>query len=263
MYLKHTQFLNFFYHSKKKVFSIMSHASDDLERRPNPPGWRPPRAPYNPFDPDDQRPAKGYPSEYNQPISKDWRIKAGENPNYRQFVDRMRQAAFPGSAPASDYYPNRFKVLRRLRPGSFINGIHYASVLLCSSLVIYGTFFYRWNEGFDNVFSGPYRFQLRVKRMFFGQLSQQETQDLKPNPRGQVQRQIDSGAILSKDFQESDWAAERARRGHRVDVDKAIQEHEEQLLRQRQTDPSASATVVVTNDKVENSKAKNWYQFWK
>ena len=39
----------------------------EFTRRPNPKGWTPPKAPYNPYDPNDTRPPGGYPSEFKLP----------------------------------------------------------------------------------------------------------------------------------------------------------------------------------------------------
>ncbi|KAK9451162.1 uncharacterized protein V1518DRAFT_437028 [Limtongia smithiae] len=235
-------------------------AVDDPERRPNPPGWRPPRAPYNPYDPADNRPPEGYPSEYNVPISRHWRVRAGENPNYRQFVNRMRMEAFPGSAPPSELYYGRTKVLRRaLEKGAgFTDGAQYASMFLCSAVIIYGTFFYRWNDGYNNVFSGPYRFQLRLKKMVTGHLSPQEEQDLvQRRSRPQSDRVIDPSTVSTTDFEGSEWALERPRRSHLLEAERARQDLEELALR------TATASDFAGPSQSTPSPSKRWYQFWR
>ncbi|KAK9457744.1 hypothetical protein V1511DRAFT_494472 [Dipodascopsis uninucleata] len=234
----------------------------DLERRPNPPGWIAPRAPYNPFDPTDARPAEGYPSEFNEPIPKDWRVKAGENPEYRAFIDRMRMEAYPGSAPSSDLYPGRRKVLRQLRQGAFVDGAHYASVFLCSAIIIYGTFFYRWNEGYDNVFSGPYRLQLRIRKFLTGNLTKQQEEDLLSKKRSPNDRIIDSSVATNKDFRESEWAVERPRRTHKLEAERALQERDEHLLGASVL-PQSTEDLTNSDNRNSISFSRKWYQIWR
>ncbi|KAK9327338.1 hypothetical protein V1520DRAFT_349128 [Lipomyces starkeyi] len=247
--------------------------SKDYERRPNPPGWRPPRAPYNPYDPEDLRPPEGYPSEYNRPISKDWRVKAGENQNYRQFVNLMRMQAFPGSAPRSEMYPGRLKVLRKLRGSgqAFTNGLQYASFVLCGSIIVYGTFFYRWNNGYDNIFSGPYRFQLRVKKYLLGRLTEREEMDLHPRARIKLERVIDP-THGDPDLPDTQWALERPRRIHTLEAERAIQELEERSLRSMDALERSSNTSNSDGNDSGNASAsgvgsrswsRQWFQLWK
>ncbi|KAK9238710.1 hypothetical protein V1525DRAFT_374302 [Lipomyces kononenkoae] len=241
--------------------------SQEYERRPNPPGWRPPRAPYNPYDPEDLRPAEGYASEYNRPISKDWRVKAGENQNYRQFVNLMRMQAFPGSAPRSDLYAGRLKVLRKIRGSgeAFANGLQYASFILCGSIIVYGTFFYRWNDGYDNIFSGPYRLQLRVKKYLLGRLTEREEMDLHPRARIKLERVIDP-AQGDPDLPDTQWALERPRRIHTLEAERAIQDLEERNL--RSIDALGVGSSTSTSDAVESSNksgagtSRSWFQIW-
>ncbi|KAK9368554.1 hypothetical protein V1509DRAFT_623256 [Lipomyces kononenkoae] len=245
-------------------------SSQEYERRPNPPGWRPPKAPYNPYDPEDLRPSEGYPSEYNRPIPKDWRVKAGENQNYRQFVNLMRMQAFPGSAPQSELYPGRLKVLRKIRGSgeAFASGLQYASWVLCGTIIVYGTFFYRWNEGYDNIFSGPYRFQLRVKKYLLGRLTEREEMDLHPRARVKLERVIDP-AQGDPDLPDTQWALERPRRIHTLEAQRAIQDLEEQSLRSidalgvGSNAGNSDAGESSTNSADSNNRS-NWrFQFWK
>ncbi|KAJ8101529.1 hypothetical protein POJ06DRAFT_251759 [Lipomyces tetrasporus] len=244
-------------------------SSKEYDRRPNPPGWRPPRAPYNPYDPEDFRPPEGYPSEYNRPIAKDWRVKAGENQNYRQFVNLMRMQAFPGSAPRSEMYPGRLKVLRKIRGSgeAFANGIQYASFVLCGSIIVYGTFIYRWNDGYDNIFSGPYRLQLRIKKYLFGRLSEREEMDLHPRARIRLARVIDPSQG-APDLPDTQWALERPRRVHTLEAERAIQELEEHSLRSRDALGSTPDAGVAdggewTGTSSGNNSSRQWFQFWK
>ncbi|KAK7205105.1 hypothetical protein BZA70DRAFT_279074 [Myxozyma melibiosi] len=245
-------------------------ADETRERRPNPRGWRPPVAPYDPYDPTDQRPAEGYPSEYNEPIAKNWRVQAGENPNYRMFINRMRMNAFPGSAPPSDLYYGRLKVLRKSRKGSgFLSGTHYASLLLCGGIIFFGTFFYRWNDGYSNVFTGPYRLQLRVRKALGFRLSKEQEEDLlHVRHRGQTDRVIDPVTVNTSDLNNSDWALERPRRSHLLEAERIRLENEERALATalRITGEAGQSTGLGQSEGVPQQQqqgGKSWYQFWK
>ncbi|KAK9469492.1 hypothetical protein V1512DRAFT_256394 [Lipomyces arxii] len=242
---------------------MASSSRNEYDRRRNPPGWRVPRAPYNPFDPEDQRPAEGYPSEYNKPISKSWSVRAGENQDYRQFIDRMRMQAYPGSAPASDMYPGRFKVLRRLQGASdgFSKGTHMTSLILCGAVICYGTFFYRWNDGYSNIFSGPYRLQLRIKRMILGGLTQQQEEDLSKGVRVRLSRVIDSAEGGTPVMEDTKLALERPRRTHMIEVERTRQDLEEQALRQSVLSASDNVDMVIAAS-ANNDNRKRWYKFW-
>ncbi|KAK9458475.1 uncharacterized protein V1516DRAFT_142302 [Lipomyces oligophaga] len=236
---------------------------------PNPPGWRPPKAPYDPTDPNELRPPQGYPSEYNAPIPKAWRVRATENPNYRAFVNRMRMEAYPGSAPKSDFYFGRTKVLRKVsRHADFLEGSHYTSMILCFAVVIYGTFFHRWNDGYSNAFSTPYRLQLRIKKAIFGSLSAQDEDDLNhARVRGQQQRVIDPETPSPADL-ESELALERPRRSHYLEAERAKQDLEELALLQAESDFESTARAVdlpaAATSSISHSAStpRKWFKFW-
>ncbi|KAK9471220.1 uncharacterized protein V1510DRAFT_397599 [Dipodascopsis tothii] len=205
--------------------------TEQLERRANPAGWTQPRAPYNPYDPTDQRPAQGYPSEFMQPIRRELADASDEQFRYAQFREQMKRASFT-PRPPSDLYPGQYKVLKKALPAAaFSRGINMVSVTLTAIIVSYAVFFYRWNEGYDNVFSDAYRYQLRLKEKYLGPLSSQEVADLRPRPRGYAVREVDLPQGPDQTFTESEWAMERPRRSHIMEAERIRQAREEQHLR--------------------------------
>lgn len=97
------------------------------ERRPNPPGWVPPRAPYNPYDPTDVRPSEGYPSEFQAPGKKrNWSMIPTEPTNYRVVKDSLKRMQYT-PRPHSELYPGQYKVLRRVGPTKFQTGVKLAT----------------------------------------------------------------------------------------------------------------------------------------
>lgn len=151
----------------------------DFERRPNPPGWVQPKAPYNPYDPTDLRPAEGYPSEYNAPtaVKKNTGHLARDLTDYQKIkIDMKKLQYYP--RPPSELYPGRYKVLRRVNYKSgFTRGADLTAKVSIYSVLIFGVFFYRWNDH-DNIFSPFRRAQLRVKELILGDLSVDDYNDL-------------------------------------------------------------------------------------
>lgn len=106
------------------------------ERRPNPEGWVPPRAPYNPYDSTDTRPPQGYPSEFNTPgKQRSWTVRPKEPENYRIVKDQLKRLQYT-PRPLSDIYPGQYKVLRRSDTGAFTKGIRITSLLLSSGKLV-------------------------------------------------------------------------------------------------------------------------------
>lgn len=102
------------------------------DRRPNPPGWVPPKAPYNPYDPTDIRPPEGYPSEFDTPGKpRSWTLRPKEPENYRVVKDQLKRLQYT-PRPLSDLYPGQYKVLRRTGTGAFNAGIRITSFFLGS-----------------------------------------------------------------------------------------------------------------------------------
>lgn len=207
--------------------------TDDFERRPNPPGWTPPKAPYNPYDPTDVRPPEGYPSEFNMPGKpRNWSVIPKEPSNYRVVRETMKKLHYT-PRPLSELYPGQYKLLRRTDRSQFKAGVRLTSMFMTTVIVIGGVFFYRWNDGYDNIFSGPYRFQLRMRDRIFGNLTERQKEDLKPKQRGMVRTTADSpsGSSPYVPPQNETIAMERPSRGHMIEAERIRQEREEAILR--------------------------------
>lgn len=222
-----------------------------VERRPNPPGWRQPRAPYNPYDPSDQRPAQGYPSEFKTPgRPRNWSLIPKEPTNYREVKESMRRLNYT-PRPASEKYPGQYKVLRRKPGGSFNRGVYLMAKISTVGVLIGTIFFYRWNDGYDNVFSEPYRWQLRMRQRLFGNLSEQQVEDLKGKQRGMQKKSIDhANSTKPRDLPEADIALERPERSHVIEAERIRQEREEAILR----------AVEIAEHKIRTqSKSSKWW----
>lgn len=202
------------------------------ERRANPPGWVPPKAPYNPYDPTDVRPPQGYPSEFKIPGKpRSWSVIPKEPTNYRVVKDTLKRMQYT-PRPLSDLYPGQYKVLRRIDDTGFNRGVKFSTVFLTSTVAVIGVFFYRWNDGYDNVFSRPYRIQLAIRDKLFGNLSEEQKEDLQTKSRGVVRMHSqNSSAPTPYDSKYEDLALERPMRNHMLEVERIRQEREEALLR--------------------------------
>lgn len=201
------------------------------ERKPNPPGWVPPKAPYNPYDPTDIRPPEGYPSEFKAPgKARSWTLVPKEPDNYRVVKDTLKRLEYT-PRPLSDLYPGQHKVLERLGGSKFNRGIGLASKVLAFGTVLYAVFFYRWNDGYDNVFSTPYRFQLRLRDRLLGDLSPRQREDLIPKQRGaSISREPSHDAAFVKETDPGQFL-ERPNRVHLIEAERQKQEREEAILR--------------------------------
>ncbi|CDO55554.1 hypothetical protein DV451_000179 [Geotrichum candidum] len=202
------------------------------DRRPNPPGWVPPKAPYNPYDPTDVRPPGGYPSEFDTPgKERSWSIRPKEPENYRVVKDQLKRLQYT-PRPLSDLYPGQYKVLRRVESGAFNTGVKYTSFILGTGIVVFGVFFYRWNDGYENVFSSTYRFQLRMRDALFGNLSESQKDDLKPKQRGMTRKSSgnDEAAFIEPSREDS-HSMQRPQRMHYIEAERIKQEREEAILR--------------------------------
>lgn len=202
------------------------------DRRPNPPGWVPPKAPYNPYDPTDVRPPEGYPSEFKSPgKERSWSVIPKEPSNYRQVKDTLKRMQYT-PRPFSELYPGQYKVLMRTGNNTFQKGARYASFILGTSLVVFGVFFYRWNDGYDHVFSGPYKWQLQMREKLFGNLSEQQKEDLEGRQRGftRTAKPQDEGRYMPP-RQEDERTMQRPMRSHVVEAERIRQEREEAILR--------------------------------
>lgn len=202
------------------------------DRRPNPLGWTPPKAPYNPYDPTDIRPPEGYPSELNTPgKERSWTLRPKEPENYRVVKDQLKRLQYT-PRPLSDLYPGQYKILRRVQPGAFNTGVRYTSIFLGTGLVLFGVFFYRWNDGYENVFSSTYRWQLRIRDSLFGNLTAQQKEDLISKQRGMTRRtSTNDEAAFIEPSREDIHSMQRPQRMHYIEAERIRQEREEAILR--------------------------------
>lgn len=151
----------------------------EVHRRPNPPGWVPPKAPYNPYDYTDVRPAEGYPSEFEAPGRQSaWSSVPKDASAYKKVLERMRKLQYT-PRPRLEIYPGQHKVLRRVNTYYHFNlGVKYATYVCCA-IGLGAGLTSRWNsEGYENVFSDYYRWLLKVRRRWFGTLTQEQVHDL-------------------------------------------------------------------------------------
>lgn len=173
--------------------------------------------------------------------------------------------------PASQLYPGQFKVLRRVNDNARFNkGSRYVATAALTGIVIYSLFFHRWNDGYDHLFSGFYRFQLKCKWFFKGTLSRQEFEDLTPKQKGINSALInESSADLSQN--ENKFALQRPSREHIIMAEKIAQEREERYLRavdiaenilrelNKSTDDLSHIHDSSFNDPQQTEPRKKWF----
>lgn len=241
-----------------------------VDRRANPSGWTQPKAPYNPYDPTDLRPPEGYPSEFNTPgKERSWTLRPKEPENYRVVKDQLKRLQYT-PRPLSELYPGQYKVLRRVEPGAFNTGIRYTSFFLGSGLVLFGVFFYRWNDGYENVFSGTYRFQLRMREKLFGNLSDQQKEDLVPKQRGMGRRSATNNeTTFIEPAHEDAHSMQRPQRMHYIEAERIKQEREEAILRavdiakeQLREQSAQEAVPATTTTTTPASKGTSRWRPW-
>ena len=134
--------------------------------------------------------------------------------------------------------------------GSFVGG----------SIVVYFVFFYRWNEGKENVFSDFYRAQLRVKEMLFG-LSLEESEDLHHPQEGRVVvKSVRDAQYIPHELRknvESELALNRPSDKHWLEAERIRQDQEERLLRELDEHRDFAREVMADTPK----KTKKWWFF--
>ncbi|CAH6720167.1 hypothetical protein CLIB1444_03S05908 [[Candida] jaroonii] len=210
-------------------------ADKDHERRPNPKGWTPPKAPYNPYDPNDARPPSGYPSEYDLPKAQSgFTSTPKDSTQYKKVNETMRRLNYT-PRPISEIYPGQYKVLRRIDSNKRLHfGTKWFGTFITGSLVVYGMFFYRWNDGYENVTSDLYRFRISVKERFF-KLTDEEYMDLH-HPKGvdfklQSVRDVEYIPDEMKKTKESNLALSKPAEKHVLEAQRIQQQQEEDMLR--------------------------------
>lgn len=120
--------------------------------------------------------------------------------------------------------------------------------------MFFGVFFYRWNDGYENVFSVPYRLQLKVRESLFDNLTEQQREDLyNPKQRGMSRSggmvssssSSDSGlkdsssrltkkdeiSLITGNNEDEKITLQRPQRMHYIEAERIRQEREEAILR--------------------------------
>lgn len=210
----------------------------EFTRRPNPKGWTPPKAPYNPYDPNDTRPPGGYPSEFKLPGQEPSGFSSlPKSPTQYQKVNETMERLNYTARPQSDLYPGQYKVLRRVDTNKRLDiGNRYFGTFIIGSVIVYGVFFHRWNDGRENVFSDFYRAQLKLKEKLMGGLNEQEYDDLyHPRDSGIVVRNVRDAQYIPEDIRktsETNYNLNRPGERHVLEAQRIQQEQEEKMLKE-------------------------------
>lgn len=207
--------------------------SDDLNRRPNPPGWVPPKGPYNPYDANDARPPEGYPSEFKIPGAAPLGMSSipRDPTQYKKVNETMKRLNYT-PRPKSAKYPGQYMVLRKVDTNQRLNtGTRMFGTFLTFSIIGYFTFFYRWQDGNETVMSEFYRKRLSLKEKLFG-LSDQEYEDLY-HPKGaeHTLKSVRDVEFVHQNARESEYALARPSERHVLEAQRWQQEEEEKTLR--------------------------------
>lgn len=223
---------------KDKEKSKGNDENPELQRRPNPKGWVPPKAPYNPYDPTDLRPPEGYPSEFKIPGEKPSGFSSlPRNPTqYRKVNETMKRLNYT-PRPPSQLYPGQYKVLRKVDTNVRLNrGSRLFATWIGGGIVVYCLFFQRWNDGNENVLSDFYRARLRLKEKLFG-LSDEEYQDLHhPKSAPIVIKNVKDAEYIPESIRrtsEGEFALNRPSERHMLEAHRIQQQQEEEYLREQ------------------------------
>lgn len=236
----------------------------EVERRPNPKGWTPPKAPYNPYDPTDTRPPEGYPSEFKIPGELPGGFSSlPKNPTqYKKVNETMNRLNYT-PRPLSELYPGQYKILRKVDTNQRLNtGSRYFGTFLAGTVIIYCAFFQRWNDGNENIMSDFYRARLRLKERYFG-LNDIEYDDLY-HPKTAA---VNIKTVRDKDYipddirktQEGEYAMNRPSERHILEAERIQQQQEEQLLREfdQYKQFGEELKLELAGEQVE--KKKKWF----
>lgn len=235
-----------------------------MDRRPNPKGWIPPKAPYNPYETTDNRPPEGYPSEFKQPgLSATGFSSIPQKPTQYQKVNETMRRLNYTPRPVSELYPGQYKVLRVVDTSSRVNkGSRYFGSFIGGTIIVYFTFFYRWNDGQENVTSDFYRTQLTLKERWFG-LSDLEYNDLY-HPKQSVRtvknvRDTDYVPEPMRKTSETEYALNRPSERHMLEANRIQQEQEERMLRDLDAHRQFANEMVGDEVPAGSQKRKKWF----
>lgn len=234
----------------------------DNDRRPNPKGWIPPKAPYNPYDPTDLRPAEGYPSEFSLPGQEPQGFSSiPKTPTQYQKINETMKKLNYTPRPRSNLYPGQYMVLRKVDTNQRLNtGTRWFGTFLTGSIIVYFSFFYRWNDGKENVMSDFYRYRLRAKEMLVG-LSETEYDDLyHPKKNNHIIKNVRDADYIPTDIRltkEGDFALNRPAERHVLEAQRRQQDQEEQILRELDTHRQYAKEFML--DEQEQPKKRWWF----
>ncbi|ODV84686.1 hypothetical protein CANARDRAFT_8266 [[Candida] arabinofermentans NRRL YB-2248] len=249
---------------------------NEFERRPNPAGWVQPKAPYNPYDPADRRPSKGYPSEFDAPgVKKNSGKIAQDATDFSRIrVDMKKLQYFP--RPPSQLYPGRYKVLRRVKNFSnFEKGANLVGKGSIWAITIFGVFFYKWNDH-NNVLSPFRRFQLRIKEFVFGGLNTRDYDDLynydenkiipqKPLP-SVMYESAERDNFLGDEETNNEFIKDRFGFKHVVYAESIRQKQEETAMRERDLEERNKELLSLKQDlrssKIDKDTKKQFWKLW-
>lgn len=244
----------------------------DLERRPNPPGWVQPKAPYNPYDPTDLRPAEGYPSEFNSPsaLKKNTGKIARDLTDYQKIkIDMKKLQYYP--RPPSELYPGRYKVLRRVNhKSSFNKGADLTAKVSIYSVIIFGVFFYKWNDH-DNIFSPFRRIQLRIKEFILGDLSVEDYNDLylyndnlpipqKPLPSIMYEKNAENN-LVGESATNNEFIKDRFGNKHVVYAEHIKQKEDENMIKAMEI-AQRQLEINKMNNELNSDSKKPFWKIW-
>lgn len=237
----------------------------DVPRRPNPKGWTPPKAPYNPYDPTDARPPAGYPSEYkipgNQPSG--FSSLPRDPTQYKKVNETMKRLNYT-PRPASAVYPGQYKVLRKVNTNQKVQvGLRMFASFIGGAVIVYFTFFYRWNDGKENIFSDFYRARLRAKEAVFGGLLSQEYDDLyHPQQNKVVVKKVRDAEYIPPAMRknvESELVMNKPSDSHYLEAERIRQDQEEAMLRELD-EHKRFAREMMAGEASANAP-KRWWPF--
>lgn len=238
------------------------------------PQLHPKGAPYNPFDPTENRPLGGYPSEFAVPGTQTNSGSIQPATEFQRVQYAMNHLGYH-PRPRSLIYPGQYKLLRKIddRRSRFWKGARKAAWAVIGCGLVYIVFFHRWNDGYDNIFSPFYRFQLKTKWAITGKISKEEYEDLFPKQKGYVSNGYGllagskTKSVEEMEKHESKFALERPTEDQIMRAERQMQEQEEALLKamdlaeanlKNQANGNLSLAPSVQND----SKKSSWWKFF-
>ncbi|CDK28801.1 unnamed protein product [Kuraishia capsulata CBS 1993] len=250
--------------TQEKDSKDSSNFKQRLERRPHPPGWVQPKAPYNPYDPADLRPPQGYPSEFDETNKKIFGKIAQDSTDYTKIRFGMKRLEYTPKPP-SELYAGRYKILRRVNTNTrFERGSMFGMKLAIWAVGIYGVFFAKWNE-YDNVFAPFRRAQLQFRYFLTGTLTKEEMADLYPRQKKLPSRPLSNEAFYDQErrgaksnYDNEEFILDRPALIHEVEAERVKQMEEERLLRAVDL---AEQQVSLKQAKL-GEESKHWWKVW-